>query len=38
MTCWNFKTKIQTALKSMDTLTDNEKVAIEKMLGDSAIS
>ena len=32
MTCWNFKTKIQTALKSIDTLTDNEKVAIEKML------
>ncbi|MCX6236462.1 MAG: transposase [Bacteroidia bacterium] len=33
MTCWNFKTKIQTALKSIDTLTNNEKVAIEKMLG-----
>jgi hypothetical protein len=33
MTCWNFKTKIQAALKSMDTLTDNEKVAIEMMLG-----
>ena len=33
MTCWNFKTKIQTALKSIDTLTDIEKVAIEKMLG-----
>lgn len=33
MTCWNFKTKIQTALKSIDTLTDNEKLAIEKMLG-----
>jgi hypothetical protein len=33
MTCWNFKTKIQTALNSMDTLTMNEKVAIEKMLG-----
>lgn len=33
MTCWNFKTKIQTALKSMDTLTDNEKAGIEKMLG-----
>ena len=33
MTCWNFKTKIQTALKSIDTLTDTEKVAIEKMLG-----
>ena len=33
MTCWNFKTKIQTALKSIDSLTDNEKVAIERMLG-----
>ena len=33
MTCWNFKTKIQSALKSIDTLTDIEKVAIEKMLG-----
>ena len=33
MTCWNFKTKIQSALKSMDSLTDIEKVAIEKMLG-----
>lgn len=32
MTCWNFKTKIQTALKSIDSLTDIEKVAIEKML------
>jgi len=32
MTCWNFKTKIQSALKSMDSLTDNEKVAIQKML------
>lgn len=33
MTCWNFKTKIQAALKSIDTLTDNEKVAIQKILG-----
>jgi hypothetical protein len=33
MTCWNFKTKIQSAIKSMDTLTENEKVAIERMLG-----
>ncbi len=32
MTCWNFKTKIQSALKSIDTLTENEKVAIQKML------
>jgi len=33
MTCWNFKNKIQTALKTMDSLTETEKVAIEKMLG-----
>ena len=32
MTCWNFKTKIQSALKSMDSLSENEKNAIEKML------
>ena len=37
MTCWNFKTKIQTALNSMDTLTQYEKVAIEKMLGDRPV-
>ncbi len=35
MTCWNFKTKIQSALNSMDSLTTNEKLAIEKMLGKS---
>jgi hypothetical protein len=33
MTCWNFKTKIQTALNSMDMLTEHEKGAIERMLG-----
>ncbi len=33
MTCWNFKTKIQAALKSMETLSDNERIAIERMLG-----
>ena len=33
MTCWNFKTKIQTALKSMDTLSEQERMAIERMLG-----
>jgi len=37
MTCWNFKTKIQTALKTIDSLTDTEKVAIEKMLGSRRI-
>lgn len=32
MTCWNFKTKIQSALKSMEGLTETEKSAIEKIL------
>jgi predicted Zn-ribbon and HTH transcriptional regulator len=36
MTCWNFKTKIQAALNSMETLTNTEKIAIEKMLEESA--
>jgi len=33
MTCWNFKTKIQTALNQMQSLTENEKSAIQKLLG-----
>lgn len=32
MTCWNFKTKIQQALKQMESLTPNEKSSIEKIL------
>jgi hypothetical protein len=32
MTCWNFKTKIQHALKEMDTLSENEKLSINKIL------
>lgn len=32
MTCWTFKNKVQTALKTMDSLTENEKKAIQKML------
>ncbi len=32
MTCWNFKTKIQTALQQMDSLTDTEKSSIQKIL------
>jgi hypothetical protein len=32
MTCWNFKTKIGMALKEMDSLTDKERSAIEKIL------
>lgn len=32
MTCWNFKTKIQHAIKQMDSLTDREKTSIQKIL------
>jgi hypothetical protein len=32
MTCWNFKTKMITALSQMPSLTENEKSAIERML------
>ena len=32
MTCWNFKTKIQNALKQMDSLTEREKSSILKIL------
>lgn len=32
MTCWNFKSKIQLALGQMDTLSENEKHSIEKLL------
>ena len=32
MTCWNFKTKIQHALLQMDSLTNNEKLSIDKIL------
>jgi two-component system, sensor histidine kinase LadS len=32
MTCWNFKTKIQHALKEMSTLSNNEKMSIQKIL------
>ena len=32
MTCWNFKTKINKALHRMDSLTETEKSAIEKIL------
>lgn len=30
MTCWNFKTKIQKALREMDSLSENEKTSIQK--------
>jgi hypothetical protein len=32
MTCWNFKTKIQHALKQIDTLSAVEKSSIDKIL------
>jgi hypothetical protein len=32
MTCWNFKTKIQHALQQMDSLSDSEKLSINKIL------
>jgi len=32
MTCWNFKTKIQHALTEMDSLSNNEKMSIQKIL------
>lgn len=32
MTCWNFKTKTIMALNKMQSLTENERSAIQKML------
>ena len=32
MTCWNFKTKIQHAIDEMNTLSENEKLSIQKIL------
>jgi hypothetical protein len=32
MTCWNFKAKIQNALSQLDTLSENEKASIRKIL------
>ncbi len=32
MTCWNFKSKIKQALSEIDSLTDKERGAIEKIL------
>ena len=32
MTCWNFKTKIEHALKEMDSLSDKERDSIQKIL------
>ena len=32
MTCWNFKTKIQHAIYEMNSLSENEKLSIQKIL------
>ncbi|MBN2863979.1 MAG: transposase [Bacteroidales bacterium] len=32
MTCWHFRTKIQKALDQMDSLTENERLSIRKIL------
>lgn len=32
MTCWNFKTKIQNAIDEMSSLSENEKLSIQKIL------
>jgi hypothetical protein len=32
MTCWNFKTKIQHALKEIDNLSEKERASVEKIL------
>jgi hypothetical protein len=32
MTCWKFKTKIQQAIMGMESLTDREKIVMQKML------
>lgn len=32
MTCWNFKSKISRAIKKMDSLTENERESIKKIL------
>ena len=32
MTCWNFRKKIQQALEQMDSLSENERLSIQKIL------
>jgi hypothetical protein len=32
MTCWNFRTRIQKAIDKMDSLTENERLSIQKIL------
>ena len=31
MTCWNFKTKIHQAIQQLDSLTENERMSIQKI-------
>ncbi len=31
MTCWNFKTKIHHAIQQMESLTENERLSIQKI-------
>jgi hypothetical protein len=31
MTCWNFKKKIHDAIQAMDSLTENERMSIQKI-------
>jgi hypothetical protein len=35
MTCWNFKTKIQHAIQQMNSLSEREKMSIQKILTSS---
>lgn len=35
MTCWNFKTKIQQALGTMNELTDAERDSVSRILGEN---
>jgi hypothetical protein len=32
MTCWKFRTKIHQAIEKMDSLTENERLSIQKIL------
>ena len=32
MTCWNFRTRIHKAIDKMDSLTENERLSIQKIL------
>jgi len=32
MTCWNFRTKIRNAIEKMDTLDENERISVQKII------